>query len=114
MKFSKGFYAILFVTVFFLFSCVSSIRYTNEEIKDFPLDVQQKIIKGEVAPGMTPQQVRYAWGPPDLTKSLEPQGGKPREEWIYTSGVGIFKTKLIFVDGKLTYIISSEPGKFPD
>ncbi len=113
MKLGKGFYAILFVMVFFLFSCVSSIRYTNEEIKDFPLDVQQKIIKGEVAPGMTSQQVRYAWGSPDLTKNLEPQGGKPREEWIYSSGI-LFKTKLIFVDGKLTYIISSDFGRFPE
>ncbi len=112
MRSRKGFYAILLVVLWLSVGCASSsIRFTQEEIKAYPLDVQEKIIKGEVAPGMTQQQVRYAWGAPDTVKNLEPVSGKPQEEWIYTSVLGAFKTKLIFIDGKLTYIVSTEPGR---
>lgn len=112
MRSRKGFYAVLFVVALFLVGCASSpIRFTQEEIKAYPLDVQEKIIKGEAAPGMTTQQVRYAWGAPDSVRQLEQEGGKSKEEWIYTSVLGAFKTRLIFIDGKLTYIISTEPGR---
>ncbi|MEW6739925.1 MAG: hypothetical protein ACOYU2_11660 [Nitrospirota bacterium] len=109
----KSFYVILLVVVWLLAGCASSsVRFTHDEIKDYPLDVQEKIIKGEVAPGMTPQQVRYAWGNPDSVKKLEPEkDGKQKEEWTYSSVLGAFKTRLIFIDGKLTYIISTEPGR---
>jgi hypothetical protein len=84
--------------------CTKSIRYSEEEIKDFPPTIQEHIIKGEVMPGMTPQQVRYAWGYPDSIKFLEPLDGKAREEWIYST-MGVFGTRLlVFFDGKLVYI----------
>ncbi|MCL4537277.1 MAG: hypothetical protein M1610_06785 [Nitrospirae bacterium] len=108
----KGFYVALFTVAVLLVGCASSsVRFTQDEIKDYPLDIQERIIKGEVAPGMTQQQVRYAWGNPDSVKKLEPENGKPKEEWIYSSVLGAFKTRLIFIDGKLTYIISTEPGR---
>ena len=91
--------------------CASYARYSHDEIKDFPLEVQEKIIKGEIMPGMTPQQVRYAWGSPSSVFTLEPEGGKQREQWIYSTAAGIFKTRLTFIDGKLVYIVSSEPGR---
>ncbi|MGD0282239.1 MAG: hypothetical protein ABSB95_07750 [Dissulfurispiraceae bacterium] len=101
----------LFVMVVFMCGCASTARYSNDEIKDYPPEVQEKITKGEIMPGMTPQQVRYSWGSPNQVNALEPEKGKQKEEWVYSSGMGVFKTRLIFIDGKLTYIISSEPGR---
>ncbi|MEW5743864.1 MAG: hypothetical protein AB1805_00300 [Nitrospirota bacterium] len=95
----------------FLAGCASPARFTHDEIKHYPIEIQEKIIKGQIAPGMTPQQVRYAWGAPDSVRTLQPEAGKPKEEWIYTSGIGLLRTVLTFIDGKLTYIVSSEPGR---
>ncbi len=101
----------LFVMAVFLGGCASTARYSNEEIKDYPIQVQEKIAKGEIMPGMTPQQVRYSWGSPSEVKTLEEENGKQREEWVYSSDLGVFKTRLTFIGGKLIYIVSSEPGK---
>lgn len=93
----------------FLFGCASQgVRYTYEEIKNYPPEIQERIAKGEIALGMTKEQVRYAWGPPSSTRILTPEKGKQREEWIYSSSLGLLKSRLIFVDGKLTYVISNE------
>lgn len=93
----------------FIAGCASSgVRYTYEEIKNYPPEIQERIAKGEIALGMTKEQVRYAWGNPSSTRVLTPEKGKPREEWIYSSSLGLLKSRLIFVDGKLTYIISNE------
>jgi outer membrane protein assembly factor BamE (lipoprotein component of BamABCDE complex) len=93
----------------FLFSCASpGVRYTYDEIKHYPPDIQERIARGEIALGMTKEQVRYAWGNPSSTRVLTPEKGKQREEWIYTSSLGLLKSRLIFIDGKLTYIISTE------
>ncbi len=102
--------AILIVSVLLFFlqvGCAKSIRYSADEIKDFPPEIQEHVKKGEVMLGMTPQQVRYAWGAPDSIRILEPFEGKTREEWIYSSAgtMGVVGTKLlIFYDGKLLYI----------
>lgn len=101
----------LFVMVVFLGGCASTARYSNDEIKDYPVEVQEKIAKGEIMPGMTRQQVRYSWGSPNEVRTLESEKGKQREEWVYSSGMGVFKTRLTFIDGKLIYIVSSEPGR---
>lgn len=79
-----------------------AVRYTPDEIKTYSPDIQQEIISGEVVSGMTPQQVRYAWGGPD---SVGPAAGTAgsgpaREQWVYSSGV-LCRTTLIFSDGKL-------------
>lgn len=106
--------AIVFISLvllIFLFGCATTARYSYDEIKDYPPDVQQWIMKGEVAIGMTPQQVRYAWGPPTSIKTLEPMDGKSREEWVYTT-MGILGTRIIlFIDGKVAYISGETPQK---
>ena len=99
--------------VIFLISvsaCSKSIRYSQEEIKDFSPSIQEHIKKGEITIGMTTIQVRYSWGGPDQTIVLAPgELGKERLEWIYTS-MHFLKSRLIFTDNRLTEIISSEPG----
>lgn len=97
---------ILFFVIFLMsqLGCVKSIRFTEEEIKNFPPNIQDNIRKGEIALGMTKEQVRYAWGSPDSIRILSPIDEKSREEWIY-SYLGIFNTRiLLFLDGKLIYI----------
>lgn len=101
----------LLVLGFCISGCASAVRYSPDEIKDYPPDVQQNIRQGDVVMGMTTQQVRYALGSPTTVNVLSPSlEGKPREEWIYTSTVGfIVKRRLLFVDGKLADIYP-EPG----
>lgn len=98
---------VVFIIALLFFSqvgCTKSIRYSEEEIKGFSPAIQEHIKQGEVVLGMTPQQVRYAWGSPDSLKILEPFEGKTREEWIYST-LGVVETKLlIFFDGKLIYM----------
>ncbi|MBF0506679.1 MAG: hypothetical protein HQL09_07575 [Nitrospirae bacterium] len=79
-----------------------SVRYTMEEIKDYPPEVQQNIVNGEVMSGMTPQQVRYAWGGPDsfIHAASKSGSGPVREEWVYSSGV-LCRVNIIFSDGKM-------------
>lgn len=88
--------------------CTKSVRYSPEEIKDYPPHIQEQIEKGEVSLGMTKQQVRYAWGYPSQINILSAsEDGKAREEWIYSKKglVFIFLDKrLLFVDGKVADI----------
>jgi len=111
----KGMSALCILALALSFSvlgCIDSVRYSPDEIKGFPPAIQENIKRGEVAPGMTQQQVRYAWGSPAKVNVLKPSDdGKYREEWIYTK-MGLLKTQLIFIDGKLMHIISNEPGVF--
>jgi hypothetical protein len=108
----RMFSLVLAIAALFVFGCSSSqIRFTQEEIKDYPVEMQEHIIKGEVVPGMSPTQVRYAWGSPDEVRMSNTSDGKPQEQWVYSSHVGIFKTRLTFIEGKLTSIVSSEPGR---
>jgi hypothetical protein len=107
----KLFLSLLGLVAVVTLGCASSnIRFTQEEIKDYPVEMQEHIIKGEIVPGMTPTQARYAWGPPDEVKLSTTSDGKPQEQWVYTSTMGIFKTNLTFLEGKLTSIVSSKPG----
>ena len=58
-------YLISSTVIFWSFSgCATTARYSPEEIKDYPPEVQEHIKNGEVALGMTTLQVRYAWGAP--------------------------------------------------
>lgn len=108
----KGLCAVLFMVVLLLGGCATSVRFTHEEIRGYHAEVQERIIKGEVALNMTPRQVRLAWGGPHFVEILEPEDGKSRKEWIYGAAFGIFETRLTFTDGKVTHIISTEPGIF--
>lgn len=95
--------AILVVFAFCYSGCASEVRYSPDEIKGYPPEVQENIRQGDVAMGMTTQQVRYALGSPTTVNVLSPSlEGRPREEWIYSSSVGfVVKRRLLFVDGKL-------------
>lgn len=102
---------VVLVILAFLFllqiGCTKSIRYSEEEIKDFPPNIQENIRKGQIDLGMKQKQVRYSWGSPDSIRILEPFEGKSREEWIYSSAgtMGVVGTKLLlFYDGKLIFI----------
>ncbi|MCX7913534.1 MAG: hypothetical protein N2511_02980, partial [Thermodesulfovibrionales bacterium] len=89
------FMVFLIVILMLSYGCSTApVRFTIDEIKGFPLEVQEKIIKGEVALGMTTQQVRYAWGSPNTIRILEPLEGKQREEWIYTTA-GILENRRL-------------------
>lgn len=95
---------ILLILLFFALSgCATGVRYTIEEIKDYPEPIQTAIKKGEVVLGMTPAQVRYAWGTPDKVGTSYEEG-KHKELWIYSSFLGLAKaTYLFFEDGKLVF-----------
>lgn len=98
---------ILVLSFLLQVGCTKEIRYTEEEIKAYPANVQDNIRKAQIDLGMKPEQVRYAWGSPDSIKILDPFEGKSREEWMYTSAgtLGVVGTKiLLFYDGKLIYI----------
>jgi hypothetical protein len=100
------------ILIILISGCIASgIRFTQDEIKSYPVDMQEHIIKGEVVTGMMPVQVRYAWGAPDEVKVSTTPDGRPQEEWLYKTAIGVFKTRLTFIDGILTTIVSSEPGK---
>ncbi len=103
---------LLPLMVFVLLSgCAKEMRYSHEEIKDYPPEIQEHIKAGEVVTGMTLQQVRYAWGAPTVVKVLEPTPeGRERVQWEYHRWGGSFKTILRFTDGRLTEIVSTEPG----
>ncbi len=103
---------VLSFMVLVLFAgCTRAIKYTYEEIKDYPPQIQENIKKAAVVTGMTLQQARYAWGAPTTVKVLKPTAdGKDRVQWEYDRWGGIFKTILRFTDGKLTEIVSTEPG----
>lgn len=101
---------LVFIVLLLTVGCAKQMRYTNEEIRNFPPQVQERVKKGEIATGMTYIQVRYAWGAPSLVNILPPnEMGFERVEWTYRK-FPLFRTILRFTDGKLTEIISSEPG----
>ncbi|MEE9523645.1 MAG: hypothetical protein V3V59_02725 [Thermodesulfovibrionales bacterium] len=101
---------VLLLSLLVLVSCTSHIRYTVEEIKDYPPNIQKKIKIGEVTTGMTYLQVRYAWGAPHVIDVLPPsEEGHETITWTYKK-FQFFKTILTFVDGKLIEIVSTEPG----
>ena len=102
---------VLFIALGLLFllqaGCTKAVRYTEDEIKDYPQKVQEDIRKGQVETGMTKEQVRYAWGSPDSIRILDPFEGRTREEWVYSHAVtlNVIGSKLlVFYDGKLLYI----------
>ncbi len=85
----------------------SEIRYTQEEIRHYPEDIKQLIIKGQLSTGMTPQQVRNSWGSPEGVSSYKDQAGKLKEEWLYSS-TALCRVTLVFAEGKLSGIVRSE------
>ncbi len=113
---SHFFFAMLPVLAFCFLGCAQqTVRYSPDEIKDYPTAIQQSIRQGDVVMGMTTQQVRYALGSPATVNVLAPSlEGKPREDWIYSSSVGfVVKKRLLFVDGKLADIYPESERQQP-
>jgi hypothetical protein len=107
----RAIFMVLALLLFLGLGCTKSVRYSEDEIRGFPIDVQERIRNGEISLGMTQSQVRYAWGSPDSVIVLAPsEDGKNREEWVYGKFVGVFKTRVIFTDGKITEMISNDPA----
>jgi outer membrane protein assembly factor BamE (lipoprotein component of BamABCDE complex) len=104
----KNTFLIFFAFVVLLSAgCTQSVRYTEEEIQKFPVEVQDHIRKGEINVGMNKEQVRYAWGSPDSIEILDPFEGNSREEWTYSQKgtFGVVSSRLLlFYDNKLIYI----------
>jgi len=103
----KALFAVLVCFCIAQFSCTKSVRYTEDEIKGYPTNIQEQIRKGTIDLGMTKDQTRYAWGSPNSITILAPFDGKSREEWLYTeqATMGVMGTKILFFyDGKLLYI----------
>jgi hypothetical protein len=97
---------IILCSLFLLGACAPSIRYSPTEIKEFPPKVKEHIKQGKVSLGMTPQQVRYAWGAPNAVHIKgEDSEGRFIEEWIYAR-LRVRGTKVVFTDNRLTGIIS--------
>ncbi|MEJ2682816.1 MAG: hypothetical protein P8Z71_00280 [Candidatus Sulfobium sp.] len=101
--------SILLVSIVLAAGCAAPARYSAEEIQNYSPGVQEHIKNKEVSLGMTMTQVRYAWGGPDSIRVMEPEDGKQRIQWTYKKWI-FSKTRLIFMDDKLTEIISGEPG----
>nr|MDA8088559.1 hypothetical protein [Nitrospiraceae bacterium] len=68
MKAKSTFVAVFFLAVvFFLMGamgCQQEVRYSPSEISGYPEATQKLIREGKVSMGMTPDEVRYAWGAP--------------------------------------------------
>ncbi len=106
----KSFLWLILLSLFVVFGCSKSVRYSQDEIKDFPPQIQEYIKNSQVAVGMTKQQVRLAWGGPHSIVVLAPsEDGRERVEWVFKK-MGFYTSRLIFSDDKLAEIISDEPG----
>jgi hypothetical protein len=97
------FFAVLvLLSAGLLSACVSNVRYTSDEIKDYQPSIQEQIRRGDISIGMTTQQVRYALGAPETVNIISPTpDGKLKEEWIYSTMKVFMKRRLLFIDGKL-------------
>lgn len=103
-------FCIALIPLLLAAGCSKGVRYSQDEIRDYPVTIQDRIKRNEVTTGMSKIHVRYSWGGPNEVNTLPPgDGGKERVEWIYKK-LGFFKTSLIFTDGILTQIITNEPG----
>ena len=106
-----------------LAGCAHSIRYSPSEISGYPPAIRKDIQEQTVAMGMTPNQVRFAWGAPSNIIVLPPApNGQRREKWTYSELLGTAHTTLIFTGGRVTemsskgptskkFIVPSTPGK---
>ena len=101
---------IALISIMLAAGCTKSVRYSQDEINDYPPSVQEHIKNSEVTTGMTKAQVRHSWGGPHAVNILSPsQDGKERVEWVYKKFT-VFKARLIFTDGRLSEIIGKASG----
>jgi hypothetical protein len=77
-------------------------RRTAIQAKGWSASVTEAVIQRQVALGMTPEQVREAWGPPQRINRTLTRAGE-HQQWVYGSG-----QYLYFEDGRLSSIQTSE------
>ncbi|MDA8086683.1 MAG: hypothetical protein M0Z75_08285 [Nitrospiraceae bacterium] len=104
----RVFGTVVVLGAFSLAGCATEkARYSPSEISGYPAHIQKLITEGTVEMGMTPDEVRFAWGSPSYIEILPPSpDGKPREQWTYKEDLGLSSTNLIFTDGKVTEMSS--------
>ena len=96
--------------VLFFAACATGVKYSPQELSSYPKDIQEHIKNGEIVLGMTMQQVRFAWGSPQLVRTLTTKEGRLEEEWVYSNILGLSKTCLYFEGDRLTQIIAGNPS----
>ena len=98
-----------FLALIALAGCVSQeARYSPSEISGYPQNIQKLIREGYVQMGMTPDEVRFAWGSPSYITVMPPApDGKQREQWTYKEKLGTASTNLIFTGGQVTEMSST-------
>ncbi|MBF0465434.1 MAG: hypothetical protein HQK88_11720 [Nitrospirae bacterium] len=102
---------LIAVSFVLILSCTHSVKYTEQEIADYPQNVKELIRQGKIDFGMTPEQVRYSLGSPNDIKMLDSLSDKETGEkvqWTYKR-LEIYKTTLIFKRDRLVEIRSNDP-----
>ncbi|MDA8388773.1 MAG: hypothetical protein M0Z58_08960 [Nitrospiraceae bacterium] len=101
--------AAAFIAAVALAGCATPrARYSPSEISGYPPNIQKLIQQGTVEMGMTPDQVRFAWGAPSYITVLPPASdGQPRERWTYKEVLGTASTMLLFTGGKVMEMTST-------
>ena len=59
-----------------------TVRTKEELLKDIPAEIRQRIVRGEVVPGMDRRQVELAYGPVPAARTPDPRN----ETWVYWTG----------------------------
>lgn len=73
-------------------------RQARIRAQDYPPPIEASLIKREVSIGMTPDQVRLAWGPPERIHETITAAGR-RQQWVYPG-----QSFLYFENGVVTAI----------
>ena len=105
---TKFFIAFSFVLIL---SCTHAVKYTEQEIADYPQNVKDLIRQGKIDFGMTPEQVRYSLGSPSDIRLLDVSSGNEsseKVEWTYRR-LHFYVTRLTFKKDKLVEIYSNDP-----
>jgi len=69
--------------------------------KEWPKDVESAVIQRKVAVGMTPEQVRFAWGAPTHINETT-WATHTREQWVYSLSHYVY-----FANGRVVAIQTS-------
>ncbi|QWR76286.1 hypothetical protein [Candidatus Magnetomonas plexicatena] len=102
---------LIAVSFVLILSCTHTVKYTEQEIADYPQGVKELIRQGKIDFGMTPEQVRYSLGSPSDIRMLDVSPGNEggdRIEWTYKR-LHFYVTRLTFKKDKLVEIYSNDP-----
>ena len=104
---------VIILSLIFLQACVTPQTRRQDYVDEHPdlsADISSSILKGEIAKGMSREDVRAAWGDPEReTLSLTENENQNQEIWSYYTPVGRFTEGtviLTFMDGKLINLVN--------